>query len=275
MANLCTPITASATDILTTLPPLSGLIHWLDPKASVVCLLPNNADPHHFQLTPRQVESLRQTKLLVRSSRDDGQWPRLDTSATVLDLWPSQHKAHNNAHEAEHEGHSHEHGNHAWLNPQAVTLILPKLSHQLIVIYPEHQEAIQENLQHAQVELATIWQAWQRIATSQHLREKGSMMQHPAWESLFDALGIPIWIILESDKHGQERGPHILENGLHALQTHPQSLLIADMRHNNRSLEWLKRHHNSSTIITLDALGTTDETWPQLMQRNLEIIQHP
>ena len=259
---------AVAADILTTLPPLSGLVHWLDPKASVQCLLPNSADPHHFQLTPKQVESLQQAKLLIRSSKDDGQWPRLQTSGETLDLWPSHADPHHVATE-----HHHEHGNHAWLNPEAVEPILPTLAQALIHANPEHKTDIEQQLKQAQQQLITIQQQWEELSEALELQERGAIMQHAAWVSLFEDLKIPVWITLESDQHAQEHGPQVLEDGLKILQAHPDSLLIADRRHNNRSLEWLKRQQPDSIIITLDALGSAELTWPALMLRNMELLQ--
>jgi len=263
---------AHATTVVTTLPPLAGLVHWLDPQAEVITLLPANADPHHFQLTPHQVETLNTATLFIRSSRDDGQWPLLNTHATLFDVWPRESDAHH--HEDNHESdHEHLKGNHAWLNPQAVKTILPDLSTQLIRIYPAHAEAIRSQLSQANHQIDTLWQAWQDVAAQQQLKQHGVMMQHPAWQGLFEALHIPVLAVLESEQHGQEHGPHKLENALIQLQEHPKALLIADASHSNRTLDWLQRHHSASIILTLDALGTSDETWPELLQRNLHSLQ--
>jgi ABC-type Zn uptake system ZnuABC Zn-binding protein ZnuA len=98
-------------------------------------------------------------------------------------------------------------------------------------------------------------------------------MQHPSWSNLFQALNIPIFNSLESEQHGHEYGPRKLESALRQLQQHPNIQLIADSNHSNRALQWLQKHHTSSTIITLDALGSCDESWLHLMQRNLDALQ--
>jgi len=79
---------------------------------------------------------------------------------------------------------------------------------------------------------------------------------------------------LESGKHGQEHGPHVLDDALKVIQKHPQSLLLADKRHSQRALLWLQRHHPESPMVVLDVLGNSDETWLTLMQNNLELL-HP
>ncbi|MBL1351776.1 MAG: zinc ABC transporter substrate-binding protein [Zetaproteobacteria bacterium] len=265
--------TLQAAEVITTLPPLSSLVHWLDPRASVICLLPASADPHHFQLTPRQVESMQKATLLIRSSRDDGQWASLHTFGKTWDIWPSHQYISSKSHVD--KDHHHETNNHAWLNPHAVAQILPQLAEHLIQVYPKHRVSIEKNLQDAQITLTQTWQQWQRATASLKLQNNGSIMQHPAWLDLFQALGIPVWTVLESDKHGQEHGPHVLEDALKVIQNHPLSLLIADKRHSQRTLSWLQRHHPESRMITLDALGSSENTWPILMQDNLELLQQP
>jgi len=260
-----------AAEIITTLPPLASLVHWLDPQASVICLLPASADPHHFQLTPRQVESLQQAKLLIRDSRDDGQWPALQTTGEIWDVWPSHELNTSQNHLG--EQHHHEAGSHAWLDPHAVRLMLPQLAKHLIQIYPNHRPVIEEHLQAAQITLTQIWQQWQHVSSELKLQNRGTIMQHPAWVGIFKDLDIPVWAVLESEKHGQELGPHILEHALKEIQDHPQSLLIADKRHSQRALLWLQRHHPESRLVTLDVLGSSENTWPTLMQHNLELLQ--
>jgi len=262
-----------AAEIITTLPPLASLVRWLDPQASVLCLLPANADPHHFQLTPRQVESLQTSQLLIRSSRDDGQWAALQTSGETWDVWPSHaHSTQPSTHEEHH--HHHEAGNHAWLNPHDVALILPQLAEHLIHVYPTHRASIEQRLQANQVSIKRIWQQWQAVSQSFNLQQYGTIMQHPAWLDLFQDLHIPVWTVLESSKHGQEHGPHVLDKALSMVRQHPQSLLIADKRHSQRALLWLQRHHPESHMVTLDVLGSSDMTWDKLMQHNLKLL-HP
>jgi len=252
-----------ASESLSTLPPLAGLAQWLDPQADIQCLLPAHADPHHFQLSPHQVETLQHSTLLIRSSRDDGHWPSLHTSASTLDLWPSPATKH-----------KHEDANsHVWLNPQAVISILPSLAQALEHAHPTRQASIAKQLTLNIQQAKQLWQTWQQNPNIHQLQKTGVMMQHPAWKSLFEALHIPVWSVLESGKHGQEYGPKKLEEALKLLNEHPQTVLIGDSTHNNRALLWLQRHHPSSKIITLDALGTCGEAWPALMQRNLQQLK--
>jgi ABC-type Zn uptake system ZnuABC Zn-binding protein ZnuA len=99
-------------------------------------------------------------------------------------------------------------------------------------------------------------------------------MQHAAWRSVMDASGVPVLAILESRQHGHEHGPHMLEHALDTLKKHPQAALLGDMRHSNRTLEWLAEHSGAGhRVIYLDGLGTCGMGWTKLMQVNLKRIQ--
>jgi len=255
---LMMPSYTYAADILVTLPPLAGLVQWIDPEADVQCLLPAHADPHHFQLSPRQVEALQHAKLLLRSSQDDAFWSGLSSHINTIDIWPLQK-------------HLHPSHNHAWLNPKEVELVLPNIAKALIQIYPEHKKNIQLHLQQDQDEIHPIWSAWQQV--TQHIKKHGVILQHPSWRNLFQALNIPIVDVLESEQHGHEYGPHKLEHALGQLNHQPNVMMIADKNHSNRALQWLKQHHPKSQIIQLDALGTCQQTWIELMHHNIKLLR--
>jgi len=240
-----TPGTAYAV-IITTLPPLAGLVSMLDTKADVHCLLPPGADAHHFQLTPKQVQQLKQADLLVRASRDDGNWPGLSISVRQMDLWPKR--------------------DHAWLLPSEVRRILPSLAKKLQEIEPGRRQAIAQSLKRALHICDNMERAWALALAS--VREHGVIMQHPAWRRLCEHFNVPVWEVLEPRQHGSIR-PRKLEHALHLIKTRPGILLWGDMRHSNRGLVWLSRHDGNKPVLQLDTLGTCGMTWVQLMQDNL------
>ncbi|MFQ5581267.1 MAG: metal ABC transporter substrate-binding protein [Mariprofundaceae bacterium] len=237
-------------DIIVTLPPLAGLVSLLDSHIEVSCLLAAGTDPHHVQLSPRQAEALQQARLLIRTSMDDGDWTRLGSTASTLDLWPNT--------------------GHAWLSPRRVKAALPRLAVELHRLYPGRREVIASGLRHAETATEHMWIQWQD--TLMAFRTGGVIMQHAAWQGVMEAFGVPVLAVLESRHHGREHGPHMLEHALQMLKQHPQATLIGDMRHNNRALEWLA-NHTGHRIIYLDALGTCDMDWQALMQANLKRLR--
>jgi len=242
------PLYVSATEIAVTLPPLAGLVSMLDKQAQVLCLLPAGADPHHFQLTPRKIEALNRTQLLIRASLDDGGWALSPNHLRTLDIWPAT--------------------DHGWLNPKTVRTALPRIADELIRLHPGQAKAITASLNKALQQTREIEQSWHTALST--AKVSGILMQHPAWKGLMQSMGVPILTVLESAHHGHEYGPHKLEHALTTLDQHPDAWLLADSNHSNRALDWLARHAaHPARQITLDTLGECGLPWPQLMYRNI------
>lgn len=245
---LCIPMVARA-EVAVTLPPLAGLVRMLDPSLETFCLLGAGADPHHFQISPRTAERLQRAELLIRSPGADGGWPLPSDDKRTLSIWNDR--------------------NHAWLLPSAVARALPEIAERLMRLHPSHEATIRENLADAMNVTQQIDSRWK--AALAPLRRSGVVMQHPSWSPLMDAAGVPVLAVLESPLHGHEEGPHRLEEALNVLRSHPGAVLIGDLRHNNRSLEWLARHAGSDhPLVFLDALGECGSDWPSLMRSNLD-----
>ncbi|MDQ6976242.1 MAG: zinc ABC transporter substrate-binding protein [Mariprofundaceae bacterium] len=241
-----------------TLPAIGGILHWIAPEMKVHCLLPKGAEPHHFRPSARQLERANNSPLLVRSSRDDLAWFKTQhvQSKHILDLWPHDEKG----------------KNHAWLLPSVIGNALPLINNALTQTFPAFKNTIlkhQPDLQHS---IKIIEQAWANIAIP--LRKHGIIMQHAAWLPLFEAYQIPVLAVLEKGNMGHNHGYNAkkLDQALKQLQKHPNAILIADQRHDDKGLKWLQRQHPSSQLVYLDAVGTCDQPWPLLMQYNIDLL---
>ncbi len=223
----------------------------LDKSAQITCLLPAAADPHHFQLQPRKIEALKSSDLLIRTSLDDGGWPLPPSHSNTLDLWPER--------------------DHGWLSPAEVRKALPRIANALITLQPEQREHILNNLEEAVEITKSIEQTWAN--TLQPLQTSGVIMQHPAWQRRMVEMNVPILAVLESGHHGHEHAPHLLDEALAALKEHPNTLLLHDAGHINRSLIWLANHAGKqSRQAILNAVGDCNSSWKQLMDTNLNSI---
>jgi len=250
-AVLASPGWASA-DTAVTLPPLAGLVNLLDAEAKPFCLLPTGADPHHFQISPRTAERLKSAGLLIRSPAADGGWPLPNDPDKTLRLWPKT--------------------NHAWLVPDNVAAALPDIAAALSRMAPARAETIRRQLPVALAATERVKAAWSPLLAG--LKSHGVIMQHPSWQPLMEAAGVPVLAVLESEQHGHEEGPHALQEALDILKQHPDAWLIGDSRHSNRTLEWLARHADGKArLVYLDALGECGTGWEQLMLDNLGKLQ--
>ncbi len=240
-----------AAGIIATIPPLAAVVQMLDHDTQISCLLPPGSDPHHFQLSPRQVEKLNRTRLLIRSSKDDHGWVQAPANVEVIDIWPEQ--------------------DHAWLNPDNLLTALPRIAEKMASTFPDREAVIKANLKQS-IERVKAIRIELRKAVST-LQSDGIMMQHPSWQRLFDAYEVPVLAVLESHRHGHEHGPRHLEKALKTLEKHPGAVLVGDIRHSNRSLEWLASRSDSRKILFLDALGACGDSWTELMQHNIARIR--
>jgi len=238
-------------EIISTLTPLSGLVAMLLPEIKSQCLLPANADPHHFQPSPKQVNLLQSGQLILRASSDDKGWPIHFDHNHVLDLSKQQ--------------------NHAWLQFKDVKTMLPTLAKALTDSFPSYKTQIKSRLSKSLQRIDKIEQKWNDIMPT--LQKRGVVMQHPAWLGLFESANIPVWSVLESHQHGHEQGPRHLEHAFESLQSHPDAILLGSRHHSNRSLTWLNsRAESKHQMIALDAIGICNQPWDELMMHNLELL---
>lgn len=256
-ALLIAPLSSSAASnntaptIMVTLPPLSGLLLLLLPEVQSQCLLQANADPHHFQPSPRQVDRLQHSALIIRASHDDQGWALHIPQEKSIDLWASHA--------------------HAWLNFDLVRQALPTLAAKLAQHFPQYRQRLPQRLNKALKRVNAMELLWDKVFAN--IQHQGVFMQHPAWQNLFQAKAVPIWAVLESSQHGHEHGPQHLEQALHTLKKHPQAVFLGSKRHSNRSLAWLSRQQQpTQPIIELDAIGNCNQAWDVLMQKNLEAL---
>ncbi|MDX8409490.1 MAG: zinc ABC transporter substrate-binding protein [Mariprofundales bacterium] len=238
-------LAAASPAVGVTLPPLAGLVQLLLPHAAPVCLLRASGDPHHSQLTPRQVAQLRHFTLLLRSSGDDGGWSGLNRHGKgVIDLWPQAH--------------------HAWLVPTDVQAILPRLMQELSLQGSEKAVAHQQLVIIKQ--LHQLDHRWQALLLP--LKQRGVIMQHPAWQRLFLHYGVPVRAVLEQGGHGHEGSPRTLERALQLLHGANPPLLIAEQSHANRMIDWLHQRVPASQQVALDALGRCGQSLIALIADN-------
>lgn len=243
---------AQAAGIVTTLPPLTGLVLLLDSEADVHCLLPPGADAHDFQITPRQAQLLSSADLLVRSSYDDRHWSGLHGRANSFDLWPQQ--------------------GHGWLSPHSVRERLPALAAALQALSPQRSEQIAASLVQALAICDSLAATWDDALKP--WRTRGVIMQHNAWHAMLMEFNVPVWGVLETGHHGDDIGPRRLENALQLLREHRHAVLWGNQRHPERALKWLQEHQGDTPVrlLRFDPLGDCGMPWPQLMQRNLDIL---
>jgi ABC-type Zn uptake system ZnuABC Zn-binding protein ZnuA len=247
------PVSDLRAEIAVSLPPLAGLVHLLDPEMEVFCLLPANADPHHFSITPRTLQRLKHADALIRASRDDRVWPGLETDVRQIDLWPDQ--------------------DHAWLRPDLVLAVLPRLAKELQSLYPERTQVIARSLRHARQTIQSLDDEISR--TLQPLNHAGIILQHAAWRGFCEHYNIPVLAVAETGHLEGTLGPRQLQRLLDVAKQHPESRLWGDQNHNNSTLQWLSDKLGNRQIRLLDPLGHCGDSWEQLLRHNISRMMRP
>jgi len=252
LALLWLPIEATASSMVATLPPLAAMVQALLPDARPGCLLNGGADPHHLQISPRKAGQLRSVHLLVRSSGDDGGWSGLRSlRGAVVDLWPQEH--------------------HPWLVPGDLAQAFPRLLQALVA---QHEVGVDDG-ERRMVLLARRLQQWDRSWEEllRPLRQRGVVMQHPAWQRLFVHYHIPVRAVLERSHHGNGSSPRRLENTLALLRGSNPPLLVAEMSHSNRMIDWLRKRVPDAQVVSLDALGQCGQPLSRLIEANQQRLR--
>ena len=238
---LLLPATSMA-EIMATLPPLASIVHLLDKDKHVQCILGNNSDPHHTSISPQTFEKIKKATVLRTS--EDQRWKHLSPKVSLI-LW----------HQAP----------HAWLEPEKVYHILPKLVQTL--------QLGKDTLIHAQNQIITIQKRLQKAL--EPLKKHGVIMQHGAWKAVFEHYGVTVHLVLEQGhQHGQSVSPRRLQKALTFMKQNPKVWLIADQQHDTDSLRWLQNKRPDSTLLILDTLGDCYMSWQELMKKNIQRIEN-
>jgi len=234
-------------EVVVTLPPLAGIVHLLEPRTDLFCLLPANADPHRFAITPKLIERLHRSELLIRASRDDSGWPGLGFHPVSIDLWPDR--------------------DHAWLQPEWLLARLPGLAEKLRTLNPERAAEITAALPGAINKIKALDKEIFRLL--EPLRQAGVILQHASWRHFCAHYGIPVLAIANPRHMEGSLRPRQLEKLLVTLRRHPDARLWGDHGKTNSALQWLATKLKHKQVILLDPLGSCGESWSRFMQRNV------
>jgi len=235
-------------EIAVTLPPLAGIVHLLEPDIAVFCLLPANADPHHFSVTPRVIDRLRRSDILIRASRDDRGWLGLGSSPPQIDLWPNR--------------------DHAWLQPKWLIGILPLLAAKLQSLNPEQKDAIDSSLPRIIDNIKALDRDIFQIL--EPVRKDGVILQYGSWRHFCEHYDIPVLAIANPRHMKGSLRPKQLERLLTTLRRHPDARLWGDRGKTNSALKWLAGRVKHKSVTLLDPLGSCNSAWPQLMRNNTD-----
>jgi ABC-type Zn uptake system ZnuABC Zn-binding protein ZnuA len=171
-------------------------------RAQVTQLLTANADPHGYELRPRDVEALADADLVVRSGGDLDEWleDAIEQAAsdapvvTLIDAVETLEGGHGHAEEEEHadEEEEHEIDPHWWQDPRNAVVAVGEIERALAIVDPQHAQAYRDQAARYRGEIEaldrSVRECWQRVPP----RRRKLVTTHDALAYYAERYGIEI-----------------------------------------------------------------------------------
>jgi ABC-type Zn uptake system ZnuABC Zn-binding protein ZnuA len=178
--------------------------------AQVTQLLTANADPHGYELRPRDVEALADADLVVRSGADLDDWleDAIEQTAndapvvTLIDAVQTREGGHDE-HGEEGHGEEEEHGEeedgdehavdaHWWQDPRNAVLAVREIERALAIVDPPHASAYADRAESYRAEIerldSVVRACWQRVPQ----RQRKLVTTHDALGYYADRYGLEV-----------------------------------------------------------------------------------
>ncbi len=185
-----------ADTIITTVKPLTDITQRIvGDDYEVKSVFPENSDPHHFELTAKNMQSIADSQMFIYISdtnnnfsanlKKSGDYQTTFVNVTEdtnfknnvdSSLYGDSSEADAHEHEGEevdeHEAETHISGNvilnpHVWLSPQKLMLITDVITSNVSTLNPDHAKMYQENAKDLKQELTELDKEYQEFAKKQ------------------------------------------------------------------------------------------------------------
>lgn len=211
----------------------------------VVVIVPDGADPHHYEVSAKQMQRVTAAKLWVKlgeafESRLDRMMQSCNyrpTAVDIRDIWPHEHVL---VHEHEHE---HEHGEccschlvdrHFWMSPKRAAQQAELIADGLIRAFPEHKIRFQRKLRLFTDALNQLALDIEQKLSSHH--GECILVSHPALGHFCDDFGLHQ---LSLEIEGRQATPQQLAHLISDSQAHNISIIFTQQQHNPAGAQWM------------------------------------
>lgn len=258
--------------IVATIPPLADLARQVGGgRVEVYTLLSPGASPHTFEPTPAQARAAADADLILRVGVDADHWiegllPANVPVVTATELKGVELIAAN--HHEPLENSPHGVNPHVWLDPLYAKLIVLEISSQLSRIDPQGQAVYQENSRDYLLLLDSL--DAEIASTVDGFTSTEYVSFHPAWEYFARRYGLKrVAVIAESP--GKEPTARHLEKVVSEIRETGVCAVFAEPQLSPKSAEVIATEAGAK-VVFLDPLGEDEETYIQLMDRNLKAL---
>jgi ABC-type Zn uptake system ZnuABC Zn-binding protein ZnuA len=259
---------------------IQPVAHWVNAvggdEVRVITLLPSNANPHTFELLPRQIEDAANARLLLTIGAGLEPWAdklaqNMKSDNAVRLALSDGEKLLQDSHEHHHghdHGHVHEFGNpHLWLDPLFAIRSVEKIRDELSRLYPDREARFRESadryidsLKQLDAHIGTVTEQW---------TQRRFIADHSSWVYFAERYGLREAGAIEKQP-GREISARELAGLIRSMKASGITAIFADMRSNARGVELLAEE-SGARIAFLDPLGgaLTSASYITLMRENV------
>lgn len=259
---------------------IQPLAHWVDAVSGdalrVITLLPSNANPHTFELLPRQIEDASDARLLLTIGAGLEPWAdklaqNMTSDSTIRLVLTDGEQLLQDAH-AHHHGNDHGHvyafGNpHLWLDPLFAVRSVEKIRDALGRLYPRNAQQFREraaryidSLRQLHTDIEAVTATW---------TQRRFIADHSSWVYFAERYGLREAGAIEQQP-GREISARELAGLIRMMRANDIKAIFADMRSNARGVTLLAEE-SGARIAFLDPLGgaLTSTSYLTLMRENV------
>lgn len=173
--------------IVTGLTPIASLIRTIaGDKYDVCSIIPNNTDPHYFNLKPSDAMILAKANTIIAlDDHFDGNI--LSTADNTKKMYLLNEDSDNSS--DDHSGHDHQINPHLWISYEHLRDLSQKITEILVAEFPENKLVFQknneifiENLQNSYQQIKELYKEYNKLIFV--------VQRHRVWDYLLEELGI-------------------------------------------------------------------------------------
>jgi ABC-type Zn uptake system ZnuABC Zn-binding protein ZnuA len=254
-------------EIVASISPLADFVrHVAGGRATVHTLLPSNANPHTFELTPQQLETAARADALVMNGAGLEYWlpklqgvlssdrPRICTASNGLELLR--------------DGHGNEANPHLWLDPVSAVRMVENIRDALVTADSVHAGEYRANaaryidsLRALDTEIRTAISSWSRRAF---------IAYHASWAYFARRYNLAQVAAIESSP-GREITPKEYGAIIAMMRRDRVLVVVGETSSPLKPAETLAAE-TGATLAVLDPIGTTTASYLEMMRGNLAAL---
>ena len=181
--------TSQNTMIVTGLTPIASLIRAIaGDKYEVRSIIPNNTDPHYFNLKPSDAIILAKANTIIAlDDHFDGKI--LSTADNTKTMYVLNDDSNNELDDHDHNGHDHQINPHLWISYEHLGDLSQKITEILITEFPENKLVFQQN---NKIFTEKLQNSYQQIKQQYKNSDKQIFVvqRHKVWDYLLEELEI-------------------------------------------------------------------------------------